>query len=310
MYLDSSFCTGMHSIEANGMSVFVVFSLILMPVFACAIVAMVARIVCSATHMRDGHGKRRSWIFGCMASLHDFTTPIWMTWSLLGIMIIAPYVYFSVAEPCVQCFDFESSMVHYVGEVLGLSDPQKEAPLNGNFGLRDYMDNLNVTRTRKLDSFNCAGIALLAPTATNALVQIAEYNETGVGTGSVMLTPSKVRAERCPTLDDVRGLNLLYPTCEYTQQTEPQCSPPVFRLGLTRFSAVVVAGLIVSFLVILVVSWTTTWCLRQLSKEEDAAVKKEAAGGMVAAYPPIDATSHRAEYDLDPSGSRAPMHRI
>lgn len=321
--IDRYFCPGMYEGLSRGYNPLVVFSILLMPLLAVAIVGIVVKVCMAACQMKEGHGMSRSWAYGTVAIIHGFSTPIWLTWLIITCFILAPYVQFVIVMTCMTCFDFEASMVHYVGEVLGLADPQMDALDYGNFAMRNFTDSLNRTKTRLIDGANCDSEAILPPTDGNALCVAAAYNETGLGTGSVMLTPSLGRAERCPTMDDLAGLNMLYPTCLFTNQNDPICMPgDLYGLSVTRMAAVVLTGTMITFFVLLFLSWTTAWCMRKLDELEEtspyvskAQRKKQAEEEEYEReeYASVDEMSQRAdalELDLDPSGARAPMHRI
>ena len=241
MYLDSTFCKGMHEMKANGMSPLVFFALVCMPIFACAIVGLIVRLGISIQTLRKSEG-------GCAArsrdALHALTTPIWLTFLLIAMIIIFPYVYFSIAVPCVRCFDFEASFVQAVGGVLGLSDPGAEGAANYEF-------------KQALNSSNCAGEAIATP-GTNNLLRRATLEPTAVGDGPVMLSPRRTRAEHCPSLDDLQGLNFLYPTCNnLTRQEDPICIESLQSLGLLRFAGIVIVGVVVSFITVAACSCLT-----------------------------------------------------
>ena len=169
-----------------------------------------------------------------------------------------------------------------------------------------------------MNGLNCDEDGILPPTDSNSLVVAAAYNETGLGTGSVMLTPTLSRAERCPTLDDVEGLNMLYPTCVYTRQKDPLCVPSdMSGLSVTRMAAVVLTGTMISFFLILFFSWTSTWGMRKLDHLEDVspyvpkpkAEKKDKK--VEGEFASIDEMSQREDMlDEELVESAAPMHRI
>ena len=108
----------------------------------------------------------------------------WLTWFLLACSIICPYVYFSIARPCVRCFDFEASFTQSDGQALGLTDPT----LAGN---ADYSMVLPLNRS------NCNTTALAPPSDVTSLLSPAYLNSpraTELGEGPVMLTPTLKRA--------------------------------------------------------------------------------------------------------------------
>lgn len=259
MYLDSTFCQGMHQMQADGASVLVVFSLVCMPFFACALVGLIIRLCLSIGALRTS--KRGCPMSSCEA-IHTLTTPIWVTWLLMTLAIVCPYVYFSIAAPCVRCFDFEASFVQAIGQVLGLSDPSASGAANYEV-------------VQPLNSSNCAGEALALPLANPLLRQVV-FTSTEVGDGPVMLSPERTRAERCPSLDDLQGLNYLYPTCSMTRQEDPVCIESLQSLGVLRFAAVVIAGIMASFVVIAICS-AGSGCITRRPEEEEEDMMDESA---------------------------------
>lgn len=247
-YLDSTFCRGMHEMQASGMSALVVFSLAVAPFLAIAIVGMILRLFAAVQAGRKS-GSPCEGIF-------IITTPIWLMFALVAMAIVCPYVYFSIARPCVRCFDFEASFVQAVGTVLGLSDPSATSA--------------NYEFVQPLNSSNCADGAIKIPSASPLLRQVAFIKGTEVGNGPVMLTPQRTRVERCPSLDDLQGLNYLYPTCSLTRQSDPVCIESMQSLGALRFASVVMMGIVCSFLSIACCSC----CSRGIVEEN----KKAAAG--------------------------------
>ena len=282
LYLDSTFCFGMHEIEANGIRVYILFALIMMPVFACALVGLGVRCCLSINALRR---KDHSGIDNCYESCHVVTTPIWLTWLLLAAGIICPYVYFSIAAPCVRCFDFEATFAHYVGRVLGLSAPNVD-------GVANY------ELTKPINSSTCVADVLYPPAHRNSMLRSVNFTSSPLGEGPLMRTPSRTRVERCPSLDDLQGLNYLYPPCSLTRQDDPVCVRSFANFGLMRFASVVVVGIIVAFLVVSCCSWCSGAGLRGLRAREaaEAAPPEEPEAepepseekAADTAYPPVD----------------------
>lgn len=246
-YLDSTFCAGMHRINAQGMDALVVFSLVMMPIFACALVGLLVRLGVSMSALCKS--EKKGTCDKLIEALHLMSTPIWLTWFMLTAGIVCPYTYYNIAEPCVRNFDFEASFTRAIGEALGLSDPT----LTGT---------ANYEMTTPLNTSNCVGDVLALP-SQSTMLQSTSFTAGMVGDGPLMMTPSQTRAERCPSLDDLQGLNFLYPTCSLSRQSNPLCVKSNISLGLVTFMGVVVLGVILSYVCVVFVSYSTGYLMRR-----------------------------------------------
>lgn len=283
VYMDSYFCPGMHRLETAGTSVHVLFSFLMMPLFAIALVAIGVRSCMAVAEVQKN--KDRGVLHGTVAAVHKITTPIWISWAMISLAILAPYVYFSIVAPCVKCYDFEASMVHYVGEVLGLADPEKAAAQspsrNYKMGTDTYVNGQNqtLTRIKEMTASTCTSDAIKPLTDAGSMVLPVAFDKAltfaNESLGPVMLTPKRNRAPRCPTLDDLQGLNMLYPTCELSQQTMPQCVTSTSSLGILRFAGSVAFSMFVAFMALWFVSWVTAFYLRRLDSLPLPETKKE-----------------------------------
>ena len=249
-YMDPSYCEGLHKLEAEGVNMFILFSLVLTPIFLLAAVPLVVLLGLSLAgvhrfregddtpHWCEREKTARNRVAVAMRGVSEPLVPIWL---MLVVAIVCPYAYFYVAAPCVRCFDYEAVMVHAAGQVLGLSDPT----LPGN---RNYVQRTPLTAD------NCASDALLVPPDPAALMQRAAYTPVAppaslLGPGSVMVMPNQTWVDRCPSVDDIQGLNLLYPSCNITnatRPTEPQCVTEDTGIAARRVVSLLVAGFILS----------------------------------------------------------------
>lgn len=279
VYMDSYFCPGMHRMELQGTSVHITFALIMMPFFAGSLLALI--IILFFTFVAAQQHRERGQLYMYVYSLHVLTTPIWRVWCILIVLIISSYSYFGIAAPCVDGFDFEAAMVHYIGEALGLTDPEKASPQsNYKMGTETVtIDNATVTRDKLLSPATCTSAALLPPSQEGSLLVKEKFNKTLVfanySMGPVMLTPTKTRVSRCPTLDDLNGLNMIYPTCSLINNVAPQCTPAKTSLGILRFVGTVFFGLFLAFMILWFLSWTTEWYKRRLESFPPPETKEE-----------------------------------
>ena len=264
-YMDGSYCEGLHKLEAEGTNVFVLFSLVLTPVFLIAAVPLVVLVFLSLAgvhRFREGDDtphwcEREKTVRNRVAvAMRGVSEPLVPVWLMLVVAITCPYAYFYVAAPCVRCFDYEAVMVHAAGQVLGLSDPT----LPGN---RNYVQRTPLTTD------NCASDALLMPPDPAALMQRAAYTPAAPpaslhGPGSVMVMPNQTWVDRCPSVDDIQGLNLLYPSCNITNPPinitnatrliEPQCVTEDTGIAARRVISLLVAGFVLSLVTVVVLS--------------------------------------------------------
>lgn len=183
------------------------------------------------------------------------------------LAILCPYVYFNIAEPCTSCFSFEASMVQATGQVLGLTDPSLP-------GSVDY---------KKRETFslsNCADSAGIGYAKLN--VDRSNYTDAGLGNGPVMLTPSKIRGERCPSQDDLDGLNFLYPTCSHAHEVDPTCVRSSVDYGVMQFAVTVLLGWLLSMVVVVLCAYSSQYL------SERCAVEVEEAPRVRKTYPPVE----------------------
>jgi len=260
-YLDSTFCAGLHRIERESGSVLVYFSLFTMPFFALSVVLLAVRFVVSVKVLIK---HKRGWALGVRDAIRSLAEPLTEIWMILFLVTLCPFLYFSVAQPCMRCYDFEASMAHEIGLVLGLGHPN--APGSTNFG--------TITA---LNASNCNREATLLPGELGAL---ATRQPLPADSDQPMMDVLKTRSvQPCPTADDLQGLNMLYPTCELTRQAEPLCFKSLENVGLLRLMTSVGLSVAVSFMVAACLSKGSQWYekikleIARLADESSAAME-------------------------------------
>ena len=146
-------------------------------------------------------------------------------------MIFAPVFYFRIFIPCTSCYDFEATIAHEVGHVLGFHHPDREWEMN-----------LNANGTMN------------AGTCMNAFSHV-HLNQTQDIRDSIMFSLTTHRDRTCLSVDDLEGLNYLYPVCDgaygpIPETGEPLCIKSVRLSGWLRLLyAVLFPTFIVNFII-------------------------------------------------------------
>ena len=233
-YLDSTFCYHFHKMNESGFDVILVMRLVVAALCVLSGIVLaqtLCKIVCKVYHgvLRKGKKPRRAGggttrdLNNPMSSVHD-EAPEGRCTELLDYLaklnicsmmlplfwlIFTPIFYFRVFLPCWDCFDFEATMAHEIGHVLGFNHP-------------DTFVGANLRATADMDASTC-----LSPLQHVALAPFPEESD------SIMFSVSKHRDRTCLTEDDVQGLHFLYPLCEGAT-SEPNCIKPRITSGYLR----------------------------------------------------------------------------
>lgn len=123
--------------------------------------------------------------------------PLFVVLICTFILIFLPIFYLYVYIPCAECYDFEATLAHEWGHVLGFQHPDK-------------FDTMNLQLTTAMNASVCHRpfdhVALTGPPADRM---------------SIMHSLAQHSPRTCLTEDDMQGLHTLYPRCETT--VAPQC---------------------------------------------------------------------------------------
>jgi len=131
-------------------------------------------------------------------------------------LIFLPTFYFRIFLPCWDCHDYEATMAHEIGHVLGFTHPNEKPDMN-----------LRATTAMSAavcgDPFNYVEFAgeLSKELSTTIMYSITQHLD-----------------KTCLTSDDVEGLNFLYPYCDHPAQG-PKCIKPRKYSGLLRLAVAV-----------------------------------------------------------------------
>ena len=242
-YLDATFCASFHQWADAEVDIVLIFRISAVVIFAIAIIIFLF-VMSDALHavcdsevepvekagptggtIMDLHAKRASQVLQKKSqgqslstqddlecgskrctNLIDYLSVMPTITLILTIfwLIFAPLFYFRFFRPCWDCYDFEATIAHEVGHVLGFHHPDREWELN-----------LQATAPMGLD------------TCRNALGSVY-LNQTQSRIDSLMFSMTLHRGRTCLSVDDLEGLNYLYPTCTGAHQPrlstgEPAC---------------------------------------------------------------------------------------
>ena len=127
-----------------------------------------------------------------------------------------------------DCYDFEATIAHEVGHVLGFHHP-------------DQFPDANLRAARDAD-----GVAPLPMDNAScwAPLQQIELGALPSGADTIMHSTTKHRDRTCLTADDLEGLNYLYPICDGAA-TEPNCVKTRRLGGWLRLAAAVATPYVV-----------------------------------------------------------------
>ena len=150
-------------------------------------------------------------------------------------LLFAPVFYYRIFMPCWDCYDFEATIAHEIGHVLGFHHPDTEWELN-------------------LNAYQPMGPA----TCADALSHVYLNQTERAIPDSIMFSMTQHQDRTCLSPDDLEGLNYLYPVCNGSFHPlgatgEPLCIKPARLAGWLRLLILLAVpfGLTVLFVLLL-----------------------------------------------------------
>jgi len=162
-------------------------------------------------------------------------------------LIFLPIFYLEVFIPCYECYDFQATIAHEIGHILGFDHPDSEPELN----------------------LRATNVAMGPATCSDPLAQV-ELAPLPEGSDSLMFSVTRHRPKNCLTSDDLEGLNFLYPSC-HQPVLEPQCNVSPRLSGYLRLAiAVGFPYVLVTILLLMLQCCVRSFHSRKASKLEGA----------------------------------------
>ena len=151
-----------------------------------------------------------------------------------------------------DCYDFEASIAHEVGHVLGFSHPD-----------RQQIRNIHLDASVLHDSTSC-----LRPLDHVAITTPPEKP-------TIMYSRTKHRVRTCLSEDDYIGLHALYPTCEHDDAAiQPECVKPRQVIGYLRLIIHVALPYVLTTILLIAFQQLVKWHYRQRLAALQRDVKK------------------------------------
>ena len=176
----------------------------------------------------------------------------------LFIMVFCPVFYYYIFLPCWECYDFQATMAHEIGHVLGFG--HTDAELSEQTYLRATSPMGNSTCREPL-----MHVELVSSEASD------DERER-----SIMYSMAKHRDLTKLTRDDLQGLQSLYPTC-YTPTDEVKHVDETVKTGWLRLGVAVSVPYLIASIVILSIQWCVLRSLQaQLRRVRMAYIREQA----------------------------------
>ena len=252
-YFDATFCWYFHRYQES----FDFVSLARVMLFLTFLIALsfilwVAYAICGAIMVQmkesresdtSSEGEAKSgWLAHTIAYLA--VVPIAQFLFAIFWVLFCPLFYYRIFLPCYDCYDFEATIAHEVGHVLGFDHPDQLWELN----LKANSSMASCARPPEQGDSCCFPYPF----------DYVSLNKVQTLGDSIMHSMTTVRDRTCLTADDLEGLNYLYPSCTGAfsvdeRQPEPLCIKAKRQIGWLRLISVIFLPFLISSSTILVV---------------------------------------------------------
>eukprot|EP00316_Scyphosphaera_apsteinii_P019737 CAMPEP_0119344124 /NCGR_PEP_ID=MMETSP1333-20130426/106809_1 /TAXON_ID=418940 /ORGANISM="Scyphosphaera apsteinii, Strain RCC1455" /LENGTH=647 /DNA_ID=CAMNT_0007356551 /DNA_START=125 /DNA_END=2068 /DNA_ORIENTATION=- len=279
-YLDATFCYTFHDMNSNGMDGIVIMRIVFAVAYVFSILvimSVVARginaVLCPnkgetpGEEVRTTSGKEiKSNVCGgqrCDGILEIIENmPLCILLSAIFWLIFMPIFYYRVFLPCWDCFDFQATIAHEIGHVLGFDHPDT-LPHKNLRALSRHMAEVSSGDLSPPD----------APICLNPM-QYVELKPLPEEADSIMFSTTRHRGRTCLTEDDLDGLNLLYPTCSGAVE-QPKCVHKVLLRGWLRLGVAVGFPFVLTVLLLLLLQSSVKLYQRRKVKRLEAVVRTQ-----------------------------------
>lgn len=256
-YLDVTFCSSIHEIGTSR----VVLSFVCTVALAFVAITAVVAVSFVRTERRSVPAKKTR-TQQCCAFVMQI--PVWTLFVLMFVLTCPPVAFTTVILPCMECFDFEATMAHEAGHVLGFDHPNTSPDRNlrlskaSSASLR--VGALSNSSDCQMDPLNSAKLSKMTDEQTRR---------------SIMFSMTQHASRTCLSDDDLEGLYAIYPLCDgIPNAMSANCPHKTSISGYTRLMAATFAPLLVSLIAALLVQTLVRRWVVVVSKSQESRLKK------------------------------------
>ena len=256
-YLGVTFCSFIHEIGTTR----VVLSFVCIVALAFVAVTAVVAVSFVRTESRSPPtNKTRAHKFCAFV----MQVPVWTLFVLMFVLTFPPVALTTVVLPCIECFDFEATMAHEAGHVIGFDHPNTSPDRN----LR--LSKASSASLRSGALFNSSDCQT-DPLNSAELFEMTEEQTRR----SIMFSMTQHASRTCLSDDDLEGFYAIYPLCDGIPNTmSASCPHKTSISGYTRLMAATFAPLVVSLIAALFVQTLVRRWVVVVSKGQEKKLKK------------------------------------